>query len=254
MAKVSESFLGKPYVADPLGEGAKARFDRDPRLRLDGFDCTTFIETVLAISKSRRSQDVGSMMDRIRYKRGNVSFETRNHFTGVDWIANNSRAGYVRDITIEVAGSNARLAEALIEKDEWYRHLSADRLSGVEESMKGKRLEELRALSRNHGKSLESMPYIPKETIDKNPELLEKIPQGSIINIVRPNWDLTKQIGTHMNVSHQGLAIHKGGVVYFRHASSSKNVLKVVEVPLVDYVRGTLASPTIGGINVLQVR
>lgn len=256
---VSSQYMGKPYVVDPLGEGEKGRFDRDPRLRLDGFDCTTFVETMLAIAKSRRSSDVPRWMDRIRYENGVVGFETRNHFPDADWIANNSKAGYVKDVTARVAKSHPgalAMAEALIEKDGWYKLLSIDRLSGIPESEKATRLEELHGLSARQGKEIARVPYLVKTEIVAHPEILQRIPHGAIINIVRPNFDVTKGAGTHMNITHQGLAFHRGGVVYFRHASPPKKNPdrdgKVLEVPLLDYVQGTLSSPSIGGINVLK--
>ena len=44
MDRVSQPLLGKPYVADPLGEGRG--YDKDPVVRYDIFDCLTFVEEV----------------------------------------------------------------------------------------------------------------------------------------------------------------------------------------------------------------
>ena len=41
-----QSFLGAPYMNSPLGEDVAP--DSDPLIRFDAFDCTTFVETVLA--------------------------------------------------------------------------------------------------------------------------------------------------------------------------------------------------------------
>src|ERR1035437_2644460 len=46
--QVSAALLGKPYQLGPLGEGKFGAEDPDPLYRLDAFDCTTFIETVMA--------------------------------------------------------------------------------------------------------------------------------------------------------------------------------------------------------------
>lgn len=261
MERVSAQFVGRPYLIDPLGEGPRGRYDRDPRLRLDGFDCTTYVETVIAIAKARRSSDVPAQMDKIRYENGVVGFETRNHFPDADWIANNSKAKIVKDVTAQVAKDFPEalaLAEALIEKDEWYKLLPVERLSGIPEAEKPTRLEALRSLGAKHGKEIARVPYLRKHAIDADPEILLRIPHGSVINVVRPNFDVKKAAGTHMNITHQGFAFHSGGVVYFRHASPKKNPEtgkgEVVTVPLLEYVRGTLESPSIDGINVLSVR
>lgn len=261
MDQVSAQFIGRPYIVDPLGEGDRGHFDRDPRFRLDGFDCTTFVETVLSISKARRSSEVPKWMDKIRYEKGVVGFETRNHFPDADWIANNVRARLVKDVTAQVAKtqpSSLAWAVALIEKDEWYKLLPIERLSGIPENEKAERLEELHSLSVNHGKSVARVPYLVKTEIVAHPELLLRIPHGSIINVVRPNFDVTKVAGTHMNITHQGFAFQRDGVVYFRHASPKKDPAtgqgRVYETPLLEYVQGTLATASIGGINILSVR
>src|SRR5690606_32543867 len=49
--KLSSIFLGSDYVGDPLGEGESGVYDRDPLYRFDAFDCTTYVETVLALSR-----------------------------------------------------------------------------------------------------------------------------------------------------------------------------------------------------------
>jgi hypothetical protein len=251
MERFSERLLEVPYVADPLGEGVNGRFDRDPRHRLDGFDCTTFVETVIATAKAHSRNAILPNMDRIRYKNGRVSFETRNHFTGADWIRNNVRNGILVDITQSIDRDSTYLAEAVIQRSDWYNLLKADRLSGIPEEEKESRLAELHALGQNFPDVVEKVPFLHKTKIDQNPEIINRIPHGSIINIVRPNWNLVEAIGTNMNVSHQGIAFHLNGVVYFRHASAGK---KVMQEPLLDYVRKTLQSGTIQGINVLSVR
>ena len=76
-----QSFLGVPYMNSPLGEGVMP--DSDPLIRFDAFDCTTFVETVLA------GGDVNKL-NKIRYKNGNVGFLNRNHFIESDWLINNA--------------------------------------------------------------------------------------------------------------------------------------------------------------------
>lgn len=261
MNRYSEKLLGQPYLVDPLGEGADGTFDRDPRFREDGFDCTTFVETVVSVAKAKRKVDILNYMDTIRYKFGQVSFETRNHFTGLDWIRNNSNIGLLRDITQSISPENTYLASALVEKDEWYKKLKIERLSGIPDDAKQQKLKELHSLSKRFGKKTEKVPFLHKQALVDHPEIIDRIPDGSIINIVRPNWDLTKGGGTHMNISHQGLAFHKNGVVYFRNAKAVykdgelvKSESKISEEPLYDYIKRTVPSQTIQGINVLIVR
>ena len=75
-----QAFLGAPYANSPLGEEIAP--DTDPLIRFDAFDCTTFVETVLANGDIRK-------LNRIRYQNGNVGFLNRNHFIETDWLHNN---------------------------------------------------------------------------------------------------------------------------------------------------------------------
>ena len=76
-----QQFIGAPYINSPLGEEVAP--DTDPLIRFDAFDCTTFVETVLA------NGDVDKL-NRIRYQDGNIGFLNRNHFIESDWLQNNS--------------------------------------------------------------------------------------------------------------------------------------------------------------------
>ena len=91
---ISSKLLDNPYLLNPLGE--EGGIDKDPLFREDFFDCLTFVETVLAKSFSN-GKDIISFMNKIRYKDGVVSFETRNHFQNPDWIKNNKNLENVSD-------------------------------------------------------------------------------------------------------------------------------------------------------------
>ena len=97
------------------------------------------------------------------------------------------------------------------------------------------------------------IPYIPLSVLFDsagiaNKHLFNQIPNAAIIEIIRPNWDLSKEIGTHLNVSHLGFAFWDKENLLFREASSVQN--RVVDVPLIEYLRDFRTSPTIKGINI----
>ncbi len=81
--------------------------------------------------------------------------------------------------------------------------------------------------------------------------LFRQIPHGSIVELVRPNWNLKEKIGTNMNVSHVGFAFWVDGQLIFRHATSIQK--HVMDVPLADYLYERLHSPTVKGINVQRL-
>ena len=77
--------------------------------------------------------------------------------------------------------------------------------------------------------------------------LFSQIPDSTIVEIVRPNWNLEKLIGTNLHVSHLGFVVHTEQGVMYREASSVK--AKVVDIPLIDYLQAYINSSTIKGIN-----
>lgn len=256
---ISAQFIGKIYILGALGEGSKARFDQEPRYRTDGFDCDTYVTTVLALALAKDTQGFKQCMSRVRYKDGNVSFTARNHFTSIDWNFNNQRQGYIKDITETIKDKNNKsveeIATALIDKPSWYQHFTDKnvRLSPSNEAARSKRLDELKLRGAKLPVQLSQLPYLPLTALfnaqgKPNQYLFAQIPHASIVEIVRPNWNLQEQIGTNLNISHLGFAFWKNGTLYFRQASSQYG--HVVEVPLIDYLHEALNSPTIKGIHI----
>ncbi len=85
-----------------------------------------------------------------------------------------------------------------------------------------------------------------------NQALLNRIPSGAIVNLVRPNW-FPESLGTPILVSHMGFAIWKNNRLYFRHATSS-GAKCVTDVLLTEYLQKYLLSPTLKGINLLKIQ
>ncbi|RUQ99308.1 N-acetylmuramoyl-L-alanine amidase-like domain-containing protein [Legionella septentrionalis] len=255
---ISAKFLNKPYLLGALGEGSQGDYDQNPLYRTDAFDCLTYVETVLAIAFSPDLETFNQCLRKLRYQNGKISFITRNHFTSVDWNLNNQKQGFIKDITTKFKNKKnqpvAKIAYALINKPGWYQHFTVDdlRLKGDATEL-NKRLDALKHEGNKLSVVKSFVPYIPLTTLfDRtgraNDFLFKQIPNGAIIEIVRPNWDLRKEIGTCLNISHLGFAFWKNGTLVFRQASS--NYGKTVEVSLIDYLHNALASPTIKGINV----
>jgi hypothetical protein len=256
---ISNHFKGAPYRLGALGEGSKARYDQFPRYRVDAFDCDTYVNTVLALALAN-SVDMFKQCNAFnRYKNGEVSYINRNHFTSIDWNKNNQQRGVLLDITLSIHNSKhqsvAQFAKAIIDKPNWYAHktLKVIRLFNTTSSINQNRLAELKSKGHSLGITLSKIPYIPLATLflpNGEPDLylFSQIPNGSVIEIVRPNWDLRSQIGTALNVSHLGFAIRIKDQLYFREASSHEG--KVIDVPLIGYLKEAQNSPTIKGINI----
>ncbi len=233
-----------PYVVEPLGEGPQGEISKAPLYRFDGFDCTTFVETVMALSFSSTPAEFKARINQIRYKNGSVNYVMRNHFTSVDWIPNNQAYGFVKDITIAVGGAYTKWSQTWIDKAGWY----------------AKKGEEYAELGEGIPQVLAQLPYLSKEDLINNQALIDRIPSGSIFSLVRPNWDLVKAAGTHMDVSHQGFLIREDGVLYMVHASNgagrdgSDNYMGVKKEALTSYIsRVMLSKETMAGFNILAL-
>jgi hypothetical protein len=223
----SKIYLGYPYLKNPLGEGFG--YDKDPLYNLNGFDCVTYVETVLALSTTDSEEEFKAKMNEIRYKDGDVNFLNRNHITSIDWNINNEANGILIDKTVQLFPKNFKILETEIDKGAWF--------------------QKTHNLSVNFPKKISRLPYLPINSIIKETTLLNRIRSGSIINIVRSNWPL-HNIGTRLDISHQGFAIRKNGVLYFREASSLKKM--VVEIPMQKYISSMKNVNTVRGINILE--
>jgi hypothetical protein len=165
---VSLAFYGVPFLDGPLGEGPQATFDQGPFFRFDGFDCTTFVETVVALATSKKAEEFEGRLKRIRYKGGKVGFAERNHFPCIDWIPNNVRSGLLTDITQEVAGHwGTQIASAIVNKKAWFEKLSpaAIRVPGLNEAQLNERLNQLHALGAGFALQTPALAYIPLDKV-----------------------------------------------------------------------------------------
>ena len=218
-------FVGTPYKLGPLGEGPAGTVDRDPLWRLDAFDCTTFVEHVLALSQRGDPKD--HLRD-IRYDGGKVAFETRNHFTELDWIPNLIRGGYLRDVTRELAGEKTAVAEKTVSKRDWYAKMSTSSFEGAfTEAERAEGLPKLRALGEAFADAKARLPYLPVAAFA---EVFPRIPTGTIGNLVHADRpDIPTMI------SHQVFFIQKKEGTFLRHASSSAK--KVQDEPALAFFK-----------------
>jgi cell wall-associated NlpC family hydrolase len=94
---ISRHFLGLPYRSNPLiGSADTAEVFT---ASFDGFDCVTYVETVVALGRASIVDDFTECLRKIRYERGRIQWERRNHYM-TQWIRNNVRDGIVRPISI----------------------------------------------------------------------------------------------------------------------------------------------------------
>lgn len=109
MESISRQFLGRPYVINPLKGSADSPevFTASTK----GFDCVTYMETVIARSLAHTAKDFADKLRRVRYAEGRVDWKRRNHYM-TNWIRNNTRSGFVRPVNFgTVSISKQRLLD-----------------------------------------------------------------------------------------------------------------------------------------------
>jgi len=94
---LSSHFLGHSYKPNPLiGSADRAEVFT---ASLDGFDCVTYIETVLALARASNVDDFIEWLRKIRYEQGRIQWERRNHYMTL-WIRNNVREGIIGPVSM----------------------------------------------------------------------------------------------------------------------------------------------------------
>ncbi len=167
---------------------------------LGGVDCFTFIDYIQSLKHSNSFDTFKSNLINLRYQNGKIEYTKRNHFLS-DWIIYNN----FENITSSLSSKAKQVIKIL--------NLSKQNKPFLKGIKTKKRVIE----------------YIDSK--DLNSEIINKLHTGDYIGIY-----------THiqgLDVTHVGLFINKDGKAYFRHASSKKNLLKVVDAPFESYIKNT---------------
>ncbi|RPH37776.1 DUF1460 domain-containing protein [bacterium] len=216
MAAIGLTFIGTPYVAHTLeAPGAEHLV-----VNLQGLDCTTFVENVLALSRCVRLQQTAfdaftKQLQLIRYRSGVIrGYPSRLHYF-TDWIGDNERKEIVRDITRELGGI------PLVKTIDF---MSTHRKSYPQLSKKSA-LDAIRAAELRLSSSVHT--YVPKANVAA---IQDKLRSGDIIAIT------TSIPG--LDVSHTGMVAVKDGKPYYLHAPLSGGAVQLSQGSLADYLAG----------------
>ena len=157
------ALIGKPFSWHSLGEGPEGDFAQRPLYRFDKFDCSTWVETAMALANAKSPADFPKQLAAIRYKDGVVSFKTRNHFPDADWIKNNIAAGHIIDATAEVLGElPPHKASFTFLRSDWYHRLNHEDiyLPKATKAERSRRLSRLRHLEDTSKPETAEVTYI----------------------------------------------------------------------------------------------
>jgi hypothetical protein len=191
LLRVSERFLGTPYIHSPLGEGSGV--DPDPTFRLDAVDCLTFVEQALAMSMATSDAEVPGLLNRLRYA-STPTYEDRNHLMEAQWLPNNQRKGFLVDVTRHYGGEDTVRVQKTLTPVTW-----------TSRSSLALGLPKARQPRGTYGLNM-----IP---LDRVLTHARKVPSGTILVVLRDDLPLKAT-----RVTHLGFVVQKGRRTWLRHA------------------------------------
>ena len=218
-----KKFLRVPYVGHTLEEGTKEHLIINTR----GLDCTTFVETVSALSlcdanNKRSFADFCYYLRQLRYRSGQIDgYPSRLHYF-TQWGEDNEKMGLVKSvfessdfkgfatqtISINYMSSHPQLYKHLKTNPSFVKKIKAD-----EQAVNGNKYR-----------------YLPKAKLNLSPSQLSFIHTGDIVSII------TSKEG--LDTSHVGIAVWQNGKLHLMHASSLYKKVVLDSKTFFDYSQG----------------
>lgn len=210
IVEIGRFFLGAPYRTGTLETPGREKLV----VNLAEFDCTTFVETVLALARSASAGNLSLPEFRrnlkfIRYRHGKIDgYASRLHYF-TDWLRDNEKKKVLKDISRRLGGVPRRKKiNFMTAYRELYGGLKNDeafsRISRVEKNL-----------------SRRAFHRIGKETMARK---RTGIGEGDLIAFA------TNQEG--LDVAHIGFAVLQGRHLHLLHASSREGAVVITKETL----------------------
>lgn len=217
MVETARFFLGTPYVAGTLEEEPETLV-----INLHGLDCMTLVENTAALAWSVKHclayDGYVSVLKDMRYRNSGcatLDYTDRLHYTA-DWIYENEKRGYLKDVTKEVGGQSLKLDLSFMSTHpDSYKQLKGNPGRIAVMTAKEKEIS-----ARPHY-------YIPQDEINEH---AGQIRNGDIVCFVTTVKGL--------DISHVGIVCRERDMLTFIHASTVQKRVIVNEEPLQEYVQG----------------
>lgn len=215
LEKTALFFLNAPYVSHTLEMPGEEKLV----VNLREFDCTTFVESVVALARTARSDNPDfdtflSELQYIRYRDGNLrGYVSRLHYTS-DWLYDNEKKGVMKNISAGLGGiREKKTIDFMTSHRDAYRQLKNDDVM----------LKEMQVME-NRINERDGFYYLPKSSISGKTPM---IPHMSMVAFTTGIKGL--------DVTHMGVVFHKGEKLTFIHASSTQKKVVVDQKSLSDY-------------------
>jgi hypothetical protein len=214
MIRIGDFFLGSPYAERTLEEEPENLV-----VNLREFDCTTFAESCLAISRTIQSgklsfEQFTSELRGIRYRKGVIDgYGSRIHYFS-DWIHISNQKLLVRDVSREIGGTP--LSKEI--------NFMSTHPASYQQLLSDPELVEIIAVQEREISARE-MYYV---SLDQLPDLDSSLREGDIVGITTSIKGL--------DISHVGILVRKSGRFHLLHASSRQGKVILSEEPLGVYL------------------
>jgi hypothetical protein len=212
---IGSSFLSAPYQAGTLDAPGKEKLI----VNFHQFDCTTFVETILALSRCAENGKLASGKFRrelrfIRYRGGEMDgYSSRLHYF-TDWLRDNQQKKIIQDISKRLDGELRRRK---------LNFMTAHR--GLYAALKNEaEFEKMRQAERNL--SRKAFYIVGK---DKIGAIKSQIQNGDIIAFP------SNQEG--LDVAHVGFAFWSGKNLHLLHASGKEGGVVISTKTLIAYLK-----------------
>ncbi len=217
MVEIAKSFMNFPYVAKTLEQES----DEKLVVNLREFDCTTLIESAMAIGYATINEKPSfntylETLQHIRYRQGtNSGYTSRLHYF-TDWITDNIEKGFIADVTLQYGG---------IEYPNKLNFMSTHTYAYEQLKNDSVLVEEMKILEKEI--SNRTYYYIPENKIA---EIEDKLKPGLIVAF-------TTYI-EGLDVVHAGITYEQNGQIKLLHASTDEGAVVISDKTLSEYVKG----------------
>ncbi len=219
VAFFARKFIGTPYVAHTL--------EHDPEtltVNLDSLDCTTFVETAMALAYTlgeRRTswRDYVYNLRRLRYRGGEVDgYPSRLHYI-CDWAVDNKHRGNFSDVTREFPRYNE------VRRTIDFMTSHRDRYPALADSANYERMRNVENGYRQH-----LFPYVKSMDLS-NKAVKAAFHDGDVVALVSNLKNL--------DVTHMGIIVKESPTAepYLLHASSSHGKVEITSQPLAEFMK-----------------
>ncbi len=173
-----------------------------PLFSVEESDCVSFVESTFAMALAESWRSYFVMLQRIRYRGGNISWLTRNHFIEADWQVNNG--WMLHDVNRELGAGLLVSYEFEVERDKFFTR------NGMKNPYPPQRVR---------------LSYFPTGALDT---ILPRLKSGWLFNLIRTNHTGKKWVG-HLGFIH----VDDEGEPHIVHSG----IPTVRKIPLRDYIR-----------------